>query len=60
MRYRHSPPFFSFGLGDSLFSFCLFSHQLRADIPAHIDIGNINGENLKGRTRIETFCENRA
>lgn len=55
----HGTAFFGSCLCDLLICFCLIGLELGADISAYIDIGDIDGEDLKSCPRVETFAEDR-
>lgn len=55
----HGTAFFGSCLCDLLIRFCLIGLELGADISAYIDIGDIDGEDLKSCPRVETFAEDR-
>ena len=55
----HGTAFFGSCLCDLLICFCLIGLKLGADISAYIDIGDIDGEDLKSCPRVETFAEDR-
>ena len=55
--HSHGPPFFGFGLGNLLIGFSLIGLQTGADITAYVDIGNINGQDFKGRSCIQPLAE---
>ena len=46
MGHGHGAAFFGLRLGDAAVGFSLVGLQLRADVAAYVDVGNINGEDL--------------
>ena len=56
-RDCHGTAFLRLRLCDALIRFRLIGLQLRTDVPPDIDVGNINGENLKCRSCVETFAK---
>ena len=58
--HSHRTAFFRFRLGNSLIRFRLIGLQLSADVSSYIHIGDINGQDLKGGTGIQSFSKYRA
>lgn len=53
----HRAAFFGARLGNAFVGFRLIGLQFRADVASDIDVGDINGQNFKGRARIQTFFQ---
>lgn len=55
--YSHGTAFFCLGLGNVFVGIGLVHLEGCTDVAANIDVGNINGENLKGCTGIQSLAQ---
>ena len=58
-RDRGGAPHFRFRLGDALVRVRLLALQFRADVVAHIDIGDIDRKNFERGVAVESLCQHR-
>src|SRR5207247_1130006 len=58
-RHGGGAPHFGLRLRDEFVRFGLFGLQSRADVLAHIDVGDVNGQNFKRRVAVERLAQDR-
>jgi len=56
-RDGHRPALLGLGLGDLLVRVRLVDLELGADVLAHVDVSDVDGEDLEGRPRVQAAAQ---